>query len=192
MERDEQARQDWRGRAEVLPGRRIVVVDETSTHLDMTRRYARAPRGQRAYAKQRRNYGKNITLLAGLRLEGMCAPFVVEGGVNTAVFETYVRHVLLPTLQAGDIVILDNLGVHKAKRVQRLLRAHGVQLLFLPAYSPDLSPIENAFAKLKACLRRVRAQTVDTLIQAIAQALDSISVYDAIGYFVNAGFFNLD
>src|SRR5436190_19812478 len=122
----------------------------------------------------------------------MGAPFVVEGGVNTADYDTYVRHVLLPTLQAGDIVILDNLGVHKAKRVQRLLRAHGVQLLFLPAYSPDLSPIENAFAKLNASLRRVRAQTVDTLIQAIAQALDSISVYDATGYFVNAGFFNLD
>jgi transposase len=192
MERDEAARQDWRTRAETLPGRRIVVLDETSTHLDMTSRYARAPRGQRAYARQRRNYGKNITLLAGLRLEGMCAPFVVEGGVNTAVFETYIVHILLPTLQAGDILILDNLAVHKSARVRRMLHARGVSLLFLPAYSPDLSPIENAFAKLKAFLRRVRAQTIDALIEAIAQALDSISPYDAIGFFVNAGFFNLD
>src|SRR5947208_15356164 len=110
MERDEAARQDWRSRAETLPVRRIVVLDETSTHLDMTNRFARAPRGQRAYAKQQRNYGKNITLLAGLRLEGMCAPFVVEGGVNTAVFETYITQILLPSLHAGDIVVLDNLG----------------------------------------------------------------------------------
>ncbi len=103
------ARQDWRSRAETLPARRVVVLDETSTHLDMASHYARAPRGQRAFAKQRRNYGKNITitLLAGLRLEGMCAPFVVEGGVNTAVFETYLTHILLPTLQAGDILVLD-------------------------------------------------------------------------------------
>lgn len=108
------ARQDWRSRAETLPARRIVVLDETSTHLDMTSRYARAPRGQRAFAKQRRNYGKNITLLAGLRLEGMCAPFIVEGGVNSAVFETYLAQILLPTLRAGDSLVLDNLGVHKS------------------------------------------------------------------------------
>jgi transposase len=192
VERDEVARQDWRGRAETLPARRIVVLDETSTHLDMTSRYARAPRGQRAYARQRRNWGKNITLLAGLRLEGMCVPFVVEGGVNTAVFETYITQVLLPTLKAGDILVLDNLGVHKALRVRRMLLARGVKVLFLPAYSLDLSPIENAFAKLKAFLRLVRAQTIDALIGAIAQALDSISPYDAIGFFVNAGFLNLD
>jgi len=175
-----------------MPARRIVILDETSTHLDMTSRYARAPRGQRAYAKQRRNYGKNITLLAGLRLDGLCAPFVVEGGVNTAVFETYIAQILVPTLQPGDIVILDNLAVHKSLRVRGMLLARGVKLLFLPAYSPDLSPIENAFAKLKAGLRRIRAQTVDTLIEAIATTLDSVSPYDAIGYFVNAGFFNLD
>lgn len=168
----------------------MVVVDETSTHLDMTNRYARAPRGQRAFAQQRRHYGKNITLLAGLRLEGMCAPF--EGGVDAAVFETYLTHVLLPTLRRGDIVVLDNLPVHKTLQVRGLFSAKGVKVLFLPAYSPDLSPIENAFAKLKAFLRRVRAQTVEALTDAIAHALDAVSPYDAIGYFVNAGLFNLD
>ncbi len=168
------------------------MVDETSTHLDMTSRYARAPRGQRAFAQQRRNYGKNITLLAGLRLEGMCAPFVVEGAVDAAVFETYVTHVLWPTLRRGDIVVLDNLPVHKTLHVRGLFLAKGLKLLFLPAYSPDLSPIENAFAKLKAFLRRVRAQTVETLMDAIAQALASLSPYDAIGYFINAGLLNLD
>lgn len=192
MERDEHARADWRSRAETLPARRIVVLDETSTHLDMTSRYARAPRGQRAYARHRRNFGENITLLAGLRLDGMCAPFVVEGGVTTAVFETYVARILVPSLHPGDIVILDNLAVHKSARVRGMLSARGVKMLFLPAYSPDLSPIENAFAKLKTFLRRVCAQTLDALIHALADALDTISPYDAIGFFVNAGFFNLD
>ena len=192
MERDEVARQAWVDHATTLPARRVTVVDETSTHLDMSSRYARAPRGQRAFAQQRRNYGKNVTLLAGLRLDGMCAPFVVEGGVDTAVFETYVTHVLLPTLRRGDIVVLDNLPVHKTLQVRGLFLAKGVKLLFLPAYSPDLSPIENAFAKLKALLRRARAQTVEALTEAIAQALASVSPYDAIGYFINAGLLNLD
>lgn len=158
----------------------------------MTTRYARAERGQRAYAAQQRNYGKNITLLTGLRLSGMCAPFVIEGGVNSAVFETYVRRVLLPELRAGDILILDNLAVHKTANVRRLCQTHGVNMLFLPTYSPDFSPIENAFAKLKAFLRHVRAQTLDALLDAIARGLDLISPQDAIGFFTNAGLLNLD
>lgn len=182
----------WVDQAATLPARRVVVVDESSTHLDMMPRYARAPRGQRAFAQQRRNYGQNETLLAGLSLTGMQAPLVVAGSVTTPVFEAYVRQVLLPTLQPGDIVIMDNLIAHKSKSVRRLLAAHGCRLLFLPTYSPDLSPIEKAFAKLKQYLRRVRAQTVDALIDAIAAALNLISPIDAIGYFANCGFLNLD
>jgi transposase len=186
------ARRDWRECAQTLPARRIVVIDESSTHLDMLSNFARAPRGQRAYVRQRRNWGKNITLLAGLNLEGISTSMVIEGSVTTPVFEAFIEQVLLPTLQPGDIVVLDNLAAHKSSTVERLLHTHGCQLLFLPAYSPDFSPIENAFAKIKQFLRSVRAQTVDALIDAIAQAIDTITPYDAIGFFTNAGLLNLD
>jgi transposase len=157
----------------------VVVVDESSTHLDMTLPYGRALPGQRVYDLQRRNYGQNVTLLAGLKLEGMTAPLVVEGAVNTAVFEAYVRQVLLPTLPPGDLVVLDNLVAHKSKTVRALLHSKGCRLLFLPTYSPDLSPIEKAFAKIKQFLKTVGAQTLDALLDAIAAALDTISPYDA-------------
>jgi transposase len=191
-ERDEGARSDWRERVQTLPAGKVVVIDESSTHLDMMRRYGRAPRGQRVPVKQRRNYGKNMSLLAGLRLDGMTDSLVIEGSVTPPVFEAFIEQVLLPTLHAGDVVVLDNLVVHKSSRVEQLLRQHGCRLLFLPAYSPDLSPIEQAFSKIKQFLRTVRAQTVDALIQAIADALRTITPYDAIGFFINAGFLNLD
>ena len=158
----------------------------------MASAYARAPRGERANALGRRTTGKNMTLLAGITLEGMTAPFVVEGAVTTAVMETYLQQVLLPTLRAGDILILDNLSVHHAASVSQLVTQHDCRVLFLPPYSPDFSPIENAFAKIKTVLRRLRAQTLADLLDAIVQALDAITPWDAIGYFPNAGFFNLD
>ncbi len=170
----------------------MVVVDESSTRLDMQSRYARVERGKRAFAQHPRNYGKNMTLLAALRLDGMSAAIVVEGAVTTAVFEVYLREVLLPTLHRGDIIILDNLAAHKSKIVRALVHRHGCPLLFLPAYSPDFSPIENAFAKIKQFLRRARAQTVDTLITALRHALDTITPIDAIGFFAHAGFPELD
>ena len=175
-----------------MPARRVVVIDESSTHLGMTSPYARAPRGERAYAQQPRNYGKNMTLLAGLRLEGISASMVIEGAVNTAVFEAFVEQVLLPTLQPGDMVILDNLSAHKSKNVEAMLANKSCQRLFLPAYSPDFSPIENAFAIIKQFLRVAQAQTVETLIDAIAVALTTVSPLDAIGFFTNAGLLNLD
>ena len=150
------------------------------------------PRGQRVYVKQRRNYGKNMTLLAGLRLDGMTEALVIEGSVTTPVFEAFVEQILLPTLQPGDVVVLDNLVVHKSSRVEQLLLSHACQILFLPAYSPDLSPIEQAFSKIKQFLRTLRAQTVDALMDAIADALRTITPYDAIGFFTQAGFLNLD
>lgn len=158
----------------------------------MLRRYGRAPRGERVYVKQRRNYGQNVTLLAGLRLDGMTDAMVIEGAVTSAVFEAFIEHILLPTLQPGDIVVLDNLSAHKSSRVEKLLLTHGCQLVFLPAYSPDLSPIEQAFSKIKHLLRMLRAQTVDALINAIAQALAAITPFDALGFFTQAGFLNLD
>lgn len=175
-----------------LEARRVVVVDESSTHLGMTPRYARAPRGERAYADTLRNYGQNVSLIAGLRLDGMVAPFVVEGAINTAVFETYVREILCPTLRRGDIVMLDNLRCHKAHVIQALIEASGASLLFLPPYSPDLSPIEKAFSKLKTFVRRAKALTLDALMDALAQALAMVTLSDALGWFSSCGFLNLD
>jgi transposase len=170
----------------------VVVLDESSTHLDMSPTYARAPRGQRAVVKSRRNYGKNITLLAGLNLEGICAAMVIEGSVTADVFTAFVEQVVLPVLRSGDILIIDNLSAHHASAIERLLHTKGCHLLFLPAYSPDLSPIENGFSKIKQFLRTARAQTLDALYEAIAQAIQTITPYDAIGFFTNAGFLNLD
>jgi len=158
----------------------------------MLRRYGRAPRGQRVFVKQRRNHGKNMTLLAGLRLEGMTDGLVIEGGVTRAVFDAFVEQILLPTLNPGDMVILDNLPAHRSAHAEQLLLAKGCQLIFLPAYSPDFSPIEQAFSKVKLFLRKTRAQTVDALLDAIAHALRLITPYDAIGYFTQAGLLNLD
>lgn len=191
-ERDEVARLLFSDMAQTVSAKHIVVVDESSTHLDMTSAYARAPRGQRAYDQVLRNYGRNASLIAALRLDGMTAPFVVDGSVNTATFEVYIQSFLAPILRPGDIVVMDNLSCHKTETVRQLIQAHGATLLFLPPYSPDLSPIEQAFSKLKQALRRRRALTFDALLDAIAAALQTVSPTDAIGYFCAAGFLNID
>lgn len=171
---------------------KVIVVDESGTHIGMTPLYARAPRGQRAFDTTLRNYGHNLTLLSGLRLTGIEAPMVIEGPVNTVVFETYVEQVLCPALVPGDIVMMDNLSCHKGPRVELMIAQRGATILWLPPYSPDFSPIENAFSKLKTHLRQAKAQTLDALIDAITQGLLNISDIDAIGWFTNCGFLNLD
>jgi len=191
-ERDEVARLLFRDMAQTVEAKHVVVVDESSTHLEMTSAYARAPRGQRAYDQVVRNYGRNASLIAALRLDGMTAPFVVDGSVNTAAFEVYIEGFLAPLLRPGDIVVMDNLSCHKTEAVRHLIEACGASLLFLPSYSPDLSPIEQAFSKLKQALRRRKALTFDTLLDAIVDALQTISPTDALGYFCDAGFLNID
>lgn len=186
------ARLLFRDLIQTLDAKRLVIVDESSTHLHMYPRYARSLCGQRAYAKHKRNYGQNISLLAALRLDGMGAAMVVPGGVNRHVFEAYLQQLLLPTLKHGDTVILDNLPAHHASAIATMLRSKRCHVLFLPAYSPDLSPIEAAFAKLKQALRQANADTFDTLVCAIDAALQQISPNDAIGFFANCGFVNLD
>ena len=177
--------------ASTLRVEKIKVVDESSTHLGMTPLYARAPRGQRAYAKGRRNYGKNMTLLSALHLGGMPAPLVIEGATTTSVFETYIEQVLAPVLELDDIVILDTLAAHTSDRTRQIVESKGAHLLFLPAYSPDLSPIEHAFSKIKQALRRAKTRSVDALIDALAQALDAVSWADTVGWFTSCGFLNL-
>lgn len=178
--------------AQTLSAAKLVIIDESGTHLDMTSAYARAPRGERAFDQVLRNYGSNVSLLSALRLSGMHAPFVVEGSINTAVFEAYTEHILSPLLQPGDIVVMDNLPCHKTESVRLLIEGRGASVLFLPAYSPDLSPIEHAFSKLKQALRQVKALTFETLLDAIAAALQTISPCDALGFFCACGYFNID
>jgi hypothetical protein len=125
-----------------------VFVDECSTNIALTGLYARAPKGERAYGKAPRNWGKNVTLIASMGAEGIGAAMSVEGATDGAAFEAYVKHFLVPTLEAGRIVVMDNLQVHKMKRVRELVEGAGAEILFLPPYSPDFSPIEEAFSKV--------------------------------------------
>ncbi len=168
-----------------------MVIDESSTHRAMQRLYARAPVGQRAVCPATRNFGHNVSLLAALRLDGLGPALAVEGAVNTAIFTTYMCELLVPTLRPGDIVLLDNLGCHHAEAVQQAVEAVGAQLLFLLAYSPDFSPIEQAFSKLKAIVRRLRPPSCDALIDAIASACSLVTNTDALRFFLQAGFLNV-
>jgi transposase len=167
---------------------RLVVVDECGSNIALSPLYARAPRGQRVHGSVPRNRGKNTTLLASLSLSGIGACMLIEGAVNARAFEAYVEQVLAPNLVAGQIVVLDNLSVHKGARVRQLIEARGCELLFLPAYSPDFSPIEETFSKLKAFLRRIGARTHEALQEAIGQALETVTAQDALGWFTHCGY----
>ncbi len=154
----------------------------------MTQRYARSPRGTRALGRAPRNHGKNITLVAGLSLAGLVAPMTLDGAMDTPAFEAYVDQILAPALSPGMLVILDNLAVHHKAAIREGIEARGCRLLFLPSYSPDLTPIELAFSKLKTFLRRHGARTRDAVHEAIAQAIDTVSPHDAVGYFRHCGY----
>jgi transposase len=166
---------------------RLVFVDECGTHTSMTRRRARAARGERARGAVPRNRGPVTTLLAGVSLAGMSPAMTVEGGTDTAVFATYLEKVLLPALQPGMVVVVDNVGAHQPDRIRELVAAAGCALVFLPAYSPDLSPIEEAFSKIKALVKAAAARTRAALDAAIAAALDAVTAVDIAGWFSHAG-----
>lgn len=168
-------------------------VDECGTHTSMTRLYARAPKGQRAFGSVPRNRGKNMTLIASMTLEGgMGECMAFEGSTRAFVFEAYVEHFLGPTLEKGRIVVMDNLGAHKTQRVRELIEARGCELWFLPTYSPDLNPIEEAFSKLKALMRRAEARTREALLEAMGEALRAVTPQDAAGWFTHCGYGAVD
>ena len=158
-ERAESKRAAFRTQVTQLESARLIFVDETSTHTARTRRYARAPRGHRAYGQVPRNHGANLSVIGALGLRGMVATMSVEGAVDTEIFDTFVSQVLGPALQPGEIVVLDNLAVHHASAIVQVVRAAGGTVLFLPPYSPDFSPIEPCWAKLKTFLRGCAART---------------------------------
>jgi transposase len=166
----------------------FVFVDECGSNIALTPLYARAPKGQRATDSVPRNRGKNTTLIASLSLQGLGASMIIEGAANAVAFEAYVEHILVPSLVKGQIVVLDNLRVHKTARVRQLIEDKGCELLFLPAYSPDFSPIEEMFSKVKAFLRRSKARTREALEEAIAQALLTVTSQDAQGWFGHCGY----
>lgn len=187
-ERNEEERATWRENASKLPTENLVFIDECGSNIALTPLYARAPKGERARGSVPRNRGKNTTLIAALSLEGVGAAMILEGSANTTAFELYVEQILAPSLHAEQVVVMDNLQAHKSARVRLAIEAKGCQLLFLPGYSPDLSPIEEAFSKLKTALRRAGARTREALEEAISQALLTITAQDAQGWFQHCGY----
>jgi transposase len=165
-----------------------VFVDESSTNVALTPRYARAPKGERARAKAPRNWGKNVTLISSVTLEGMGPSMSIEGSSDTDSFGIYMREVLAPSLKSGQIVLMDNLSVHTSGWVRELVEERGCQLWLLPSYSPDFNPIEEAFSKVKGLLRKAKARTLDALFEATARALCAVSAGDAGGYFEHCGY----
>jgi transposase len=192
-ERDEEIRGLWRWLASHFDARRLVFVDESGFNTSMTRLRARAPRGKRAYGKIPRNRGKNTTLIAAITLEGaMGESMTVEGATDTETFEAYVEYFLAPSLREGQVVVLDGLGAHRPKRIRELIEARRANLLFLPSYSPDLNPIEEAFSKIKTLVRKEGARVREALVEAIGRALASVTPEDAAGWFAHAGYWPQD
>lgn len=187
-ERNEEERAAWRAEVNELPAQQMIFVDECGSNIALTPIYARAPKGERAQGRVPRNRGKNTTLIASLSLEGMGAAMILEGSANGAAFERYVEQLLAPSLHAGQIVVMDNLRAHKGEGVRQAIEAKGCQVLFLPGYSPDFSPIEETFSKLKSYLRRAGARTHEELEEAICQALLTVTAQDARGWFSHCGY----
>ncbi len=185
-------REAWfEGQLDLDPAR-LVFIDETWASTNMARRRGRAPKGERLRASIPHGHWKTTTFVAGLRLTGMAAPFVLDGPINRDAFEAYVEKILVPELEPGDIVVMDNLSSHKGPRIRELIEAAGARLIYLPPYSPDFNPTENAFAKLKALLRKAAERTVDGLWTAIGRLVDVFTPQECANYFAAAGYMQID
>lgn len=182
------ARRAWSEAQPVMDLEKLVFIDETWTSTSMTRRYGRAPRGQRCIASAPHGHWQTTTFVAGLRHHQLTAPMVTDGPMDGAMFLAYVRQFLCPTLQPGDIVILDNLSSHKVTGIKEAIVTAGATLLYLPPYSPDLNPIEKLFAKLKAFLRKAAKRSVKALWNEIGDVLDTISSTECANYFASSGY----
>ena len=167
---------------------RLVFIDETWASTNMARRYGRCPRGERLRVGIPHGRWKTTTFVGALTLRGFIAPWVLDGPINRNAFETYVAKVLLPELRPGDVVVMDNLSSHKEPRVREMIERAGAKLRYLPPYSPDFNPIENAFAKLKALLRKAAERTIDGLWSAIGRIIDLFNPGECQNYFRAAGY----
>jgi len=171
-----------------LDARSLVFVDEMGTKTSLSPLYGWSKKGERAYGSAPRNRGKNTTVLSSMSAEGMGPSLAVEGATNAKVFETYVERVLGPTLRRGQVLVMDNLSAHKGERVRVLIEQRGCEILYLPSYSPDFNPIEEAFSKIKGFLRKVEARSREALLEAIGAAISAITNQDAHGFFEHCGY----
>lgn len=189
-ERSEEKREAWRTRTQGIAAGRFVWVDETGSHLGMTRTHSRAPRGERAVSIVPHKRGANRTLITALTLEGMGPGLLLDEAITRATFDLYIVHRLAPTLHPGQIVVVDNLKVHYSDRARDAIEARGAHLWYLPPYSPDLNPIEEAFSKVKAFLRSAGPRTLEDHSTAIWAALRITTPQDAAGWFAHSGYFH--
>ena len=178
----------WKKHQGRLDPARLVFIDETWAKTNMTRTRGWGRRGQVLKGRAPHGRWRTMTFIAALRQDGITAPFVLDGPLNGAWFLAYVERMLVPTLRPGDIVIMDNLGSHKAKATRQAIRSAGARLFFLPPYSPDLNPIEQVFAKLKRLLRRAEERTVEETWKRIGQLLDHFEPEECANYIANAGY----
>jgi transposase len=181
-------REDWFDGQLDLDPEKLVFIDETWASTNMARKSGRAAKGERLRASIPHGHWKTTTFVAGLRLTGMVAPMVLDGPINGLWFQAYVDQVLVPTLAPGDIVVMDNLGSHKGAGVRKAIEAAGATLLYLPPYSPDFNPIENAFSKLKALLRKAAERTVESLWDTIGALLPDFTPKECANFFAAAGY----
>jgi transposase len=186
--RVQQARADYREIIEPLEIESLRFIDESGVNLAMTRAYGRSRRGERVVGAVPQNYGQNVTMIAALALHGPEAVMTIDGATDAAVFRAYVEQVLCPTLTAGDIVVMDNLRAHKVAGIREHIEARGARLIYLPPYSPDFSPIEPCWSKLKTLLRAAQARTREALEAAIRDALVAVTPSDARGWFRHCGY----
>jgi transposase len=187
-ERNNYKRGWFRRRARRLRQRRFIFVDETAVNTAMTRRYGRAPRGERAYDSAPRNYCTHTSVIGAMGLRGLVATLAVEGAVDAEVFNVYAEQVLGPRLRRGDVVVLDNLTAHRASRIEEVAEARGARVLWLAPYSPDFNPIEQCWSKIKTFLRGVKARTTGALDEALAQAITLVTKSDIRGWFKHCGY----
>lgn len=181
-------REQWRTRQAALSERRVVFIDETGVNLALARLYGRARRGQRARGAVPKNYGESVTLIGAIDQTGLFASLTFRGATDTLAMKVFVSEILLPALSPGDCVVWDNLAVHKTRSVRELFAEAGVELMFLPPYSPDLNPIEMCWSKLKTYLRFVGARTYETLSEAISAAIKLITAADARNWMQHCGY----
>ena len=187
-ERDAAKRAAWRERTDGIEPDRFVWVDETGSDLGMTRTHSRAPRGQRAYGDVPGRRGRNRTLITALTVDGFGPGLLLDEPIDRPAFDGYIIHRLAPTLQPDQIVVVDNLKVHYSRRAEAAIEARGARLWYLPAYSPDLTPIEEAFSKVKAALRTSAPRTLEAHSAAVWAALRTVTPQDAAGWIAHAGY----
>ena len=173
--------------AERVETERLLFVEEMGTNISLSAIYAWAPKGQRAYWSVPRNREANTTLLSSMSVEGMGPSLSVEGSTTSLLFEAYVQQVLASTLRRGQVVVMDNLSAHKGERVKELIEGRGCELIYLPPYSAEYNPIEEAFSKIKRLVRKAEARTKEALIEAIGSALSALSCRDAHRFFDHCG-----